>query len=111
MRLTIIDGGQAQISRGTVSGGAFCGFVVNILARVANGSFKSLVGATSTETNSLGTIGPVHTNISFASQAPLPNGGALVIAGDGQGIPGTNHWLIISTVAVDATGKPIKFGN
>jgi hypothetical protein len=112
MRITTIDGGQAQIASMTTipgSGGAFCGSV-DVLPRVIHGSFKLLVGATSTETNLSpnSATGPLVTNICFASQAIVPNGGALVVAGHADDQTSrTNYWLIISAVAVDGMGKPI----
>jgi len=113
MRITTIDGGQAQIASMTTipgSGGAFCGSVVDVLPRVIHGSFTLLIGATSTETNSSpnSATGSLVTNICFASQAIVPNGGALVVASptDVQ-TSRTNYWLIISSTAVDGMGKPI----
>jgi len=114
MRVTTYDGGQAQISTGSTATGARRGFIglpVNVLPKIRRGSFNLIVGAASTEdvpaavSNGSG----VRTNVDFACSVLIPNGGGLVVDGGKTGEASTtNHWLVISAVAVDAKGNPIK---
>jgi len=84
----------------------FDGFIVDVLAKRSQGSFKLLAGATVTEAEANGSAG-VRTNLSLACKVVIPNGGALVVDGGGHG-SGTNHWLVIAPVALDARGNPIQ---
>jgi hypothetical protein len=109
-RLTLLEGTQAQISNGSFSRGntGFCGLAVNVLPKIVHGSFNLLIGATSSDMKL--TSAETQTNISLSCRAMVPNGGALVVSGNGAGNDGsgTNYCLIISAVAVDSKGNPIK---
>jgi hypothetical protein len=101
--VTTYDGGPAQLFSAGIS--------LSLLPKVAGNSFDLLVGATSTEADSsgAGSLMGVTTNLTAAFQAFLPNsGGVLVKAGTAGDSHQTNHWLIISPVAVDAAGNAIK---
>jgi hypothetical protein len=113
--LTTFDGGQAQISNGdprTVgTNSLLVGFTLDVLPKIAEGRFDLLVGATSTDVSPLpdGIITTVNTNLLTACRVLLLNGGALVVDGGATGLsPGTNQWLILSAMAVDAQGIPKK---
>jgi hypothetical protein len=116
LSLTTYDGGQAQLSAGAPpaakTNSNFIGLTIDLLPKVVGHSFNLLLGATSTDSDFLpdGTSVGTITNLTAACKVLLPNGGALVVDG---GTPGdlhqTNHWAIISIVAVDARGRPKRF--
>jgi len=112
MRLTVADGMQAAIATGTAipATSLFCGTSAQLLSKIDHGKFKLLVQATSTEP------APVHplvtasmqTNLSIACRALVPNGGALIIEDCANRHSGTNCCMIISCVAIDPKGNPVK---
>jgi hypothetical protein len=114
-RATTADGGHFRVFQGqTVTIGSNVvpvGLAVDVLPKAAGTSFNLLVRVASTESIAAPGIGApsVRTNFTAACRALVPNGGAWAVAG---GKPpdaeGTNYWLILSTVAVDAAGKPIQ---
>src|SRR5437868_6403392 len=112
MTLTTYDGGEAQVSDGSPgTNSIFVGLSVSFLPKVAGDSFNLLAGATSTESDSSrnGTTGAVTTNLIAACRVLLSNGGGVVLD-DGTTTRShlTNYWIIISTMAVDAQGRPKK---
>ncbi len=114
-RISTASGGQSQLSMGeaTIPEGksSRSSLTIAIIPKVANGSIKLLVCATSTEVPaSPGANLPlIQTNLAVSCQALLSNGGGLVLeAGPTKAGAGTNYWLIISPTAIDARGNPIK---
>lgn len=107
--MSTVDGVRSRMSIGnTVPVGgtmAFVGLSVDLFPKLKGESFKLLIGATSTATN---TSSPpiLVTNFSIGCQASIPNSGALVID---AGNSGTNHYLMVFLPQLtDANGKPIK---
>jgi hypothetical protein len=113
LNLTTYDGGQAELSDGSpvsaATNSVFVGLSISLLPKVVGGLFELRIGATSTETNSPphGAMPDAMTNFTAACQILISNGGGLVLDGGTNLVsPGTNYWIIISAVAVDAQGKP-----
>jgi hypothetical protein len=113
--LTTFDGGQAQVSNGSPrtvgTNSLFIGLTLGVLPKIAGSKFDLLVSAASTGAAPLpdGTIARAMTNLLTACRVRLPNGGALVVDGGATRFsPGTNEWMILSAVAVDARGMPKK---
>jgi hypothetical protein len=112
-RIMTSSGVQARFSIGqSVPGYASnIGITLDAAATASSGSINLLVNATDTQL-----AGPVmvsgttvETNLSTACRARLPDAGGLVITCRKAGTSnGTNYWLIISPMLVDATGKPLK---
>jgi hypothetical protein len=109
MRLTTAHGLQSGMLSGSSAPAplsAFCGFAADILPKIADGSFKLLLGITASEPDTSAQA-IVRTNLSFACRAIVPNGGALIVDA-AKNNSGTNYWVIVSPTAVDAKGNPIK---
>ena len=72
--------------------------------------FRSLFNITPGVSLANVTSGPfwVRTNLSMACSVSIPNGGALIFDGGKTATSATNRWLIISPVAVDSKGNPLK---
>jgi len=109
--VTTFEGGQARVSSGSNPAGVngFCGIMLDILPEIERGSIKLLLGVTATDwiASPSGTTVGVETNISASCRAMIPNGGALLLQGANRG-SGTNHWMVISAMAIDAKGNPLK---
>ncbi len=87
------------------------GLSLEVVPKVAAKSIKLTVGLTATEAipSSDTNLVAVRTNFTTACRVFVPSTGALVMDGGGANQPGsTNYWVIISPVAVDARGNPIK---
>ena len=111
MSLTVPDGMQASMASGTAipATSSFSGTSAQLLAKIEHVKFNLLVEATSSEPappHAILTAG-VQTNLSIACRALVPNGGALIVEGAGNGVSGTNYYMIISCVAIDSKGNPI----
>ena len=87
------------------------GLTVTLQAKTHGNSWTLTTGAILTEPGqSASTNGLLlHTNFAAACRATIPNAGALVIQSANRiEAAGTNYWLIVSPVAIDAQGKPIQ---
>ena len=112
-RIMTSSGVQTRSSIGQLVPGYYTnvGITLDVVPTVSGDSVNLLVNATDTQV-----AGPVmvsgtavETNLSAVCRARIPNGGGLVVICRKTGVPGgTNRWLIISPMLVDATGKPIK---
>jgi hypothetical protein len=108
------DGGQAAINNGVnLRAGtslAWAGMQLEVLPKISSHSIRVLMHATWSEEAVPGG-GPqaVRTNFSAGCSALLANNSGLIFLGKNKGqVGGTNLLLILSTIAVDATGKPLK---
>jgi hypothetical protein len=89
---------------------AGAGLTVTLKANAAGNAWTLTAGAIQTEPTASASTNVVllHTNFAAACRATIPNAGAMVIQSANQtGATGTNFWLIISPVAMDAQGKPV----
>jgi hypothetical protein len=103
---------QASIASGNTPAGtsAFCGTTAQLLAKIERGAFKLFVEANSSDSapQHSTSAAVVQTNISIACRTTVPNGGALIASNPGSAVSGTNYCMIISCIAIDAKGDPIK---
>jgi hypothetical protein len=113
-RIQTADGGEAGILIGgsvlVGSNSIPVGLSVNVQPKVTGDAFQLLLGITASEAVTAPEAGAdrVRTNFAMACRALVPNAGALVLQGAKPTEPNaTNYWFIISSVVVDAKGKPI----
>ena len=87
------------------------GLTVDVLPKVRAGWVRLLVAAHYSEATGSPSSGqaPLRTSLDVACLARVPNGGGLVLASAVPNSPtGTNLWLVVSVLEVDAKGNPIK---
>ena len=105
-RVQTSAGGWAAVSM--LNAGA--GLTMKVKANNAGDAWVLTAGAIQTEPTASASTNVVllHTNFAAACRATIPNAGALVIQSANQTEDtGTNFWLIVSPVAIDAQGKPV----
>ncbi len=112
-RIMTSSGVQTRSSIGQLVPGYYTnvGVTLDAVPTVSGDSVNLLVNATDTQVSGRVMVSgtAVETNLSVVCRARIPNGGGLVVICRKTGVPGgTNRWLIISPMLVDATGKPIK---
>jgi len=84
------------------------GLTIHLVPKFLSSSIALTYAATSTEVGALsGQPVAFRTNLAVACRVLLPNAGALVIGSPGDA-SGKFHLLIITPIAVDAQGNPIK---
>jgi hypothetical protein len=111
LKLTTMDGGQAQLSTGAPRAGGnseFIGLRMDLLPTVSQHSFKLDVGAIATESAVVldGTIAETVTNLAASCSVQVANGGAVIIQAPAHNaLAFTNYWLVIAPAAVDARGS------
>ncbi len=87
------------------------GLTVDVFPKVGSGRVRLLVAAHYTEAAGSPSPGQalLRTNLDAACLARVPNGGGLVLASAVPESPtGTNLWLVVSVLEVDAKGNPVK---
>ena len=113
----VADGTPASIrvawpgpSRGPISGGnVFVGVTLDVNPKILSRELQLAVSAVYTEPNEGSFVDPIRTNISAACRVRLSNaGGVLISSPVSKDLNGAKYWLILSPIAIDRFGKPIK---
>lgn len=106
-RVQTCAGARAQLSMLNGQGG----LTINLIAKANRDTWDLTLGTTLSETVVAGSSNGqvIQTNFSLGCRAMIPNGGALVVHESNPATSaGTNFFLILSPVTVDARGKPIN---
>ena len=109
--ITVYNGGPARATLGPGSmypqktGSPLpVGLTIDVVPSLAGHSIRIILGATYTRlTNSAPATFGIVTNFSAACRVLIPNGGGLVLEN-----PGTNYLFLLSPMAVDGRGNPLK---
>ena len=87
------------------------GLSLDVSPKVRSGFIQLLLAFSSTESvaSPAANAAAIRTNLAVACRVRLPNAGGLVVEGGNARVAnGNTHWLIVSPIAVDARGNPIK---
>jgi hypothetical protein len=109
--ITVYNGGPARATLGpssmytpTIGGAVPVGLTVDVMPSLAGHSIRIVLGASYTRvTNTAPAKFTLITNFSAACKVLVPNGGGLVLEN-----PGTNYLFLVSPIAVDSRGNPLK---
>lgn len=106
-RLQTCAGARAQLSM--LNGQA--GLAINLVAKANRDDWSLTFGTTLTETVAAGSSNAavLQTNFALGCRALIPNGGALAVQAENPATTsGTNYFLTLSPVEVNARGKPVN---
>ncbi len=88
---------------------AWIGVTLNVDPKVVSHQFQLALSANYTESSDDTATASIRTNLSAACRVWLPNAGGVMVAGpESRDLNRTNYWLILSAIAIDGAGNPIK---